>query len=82
MIASGSGIITEYDNYDLLHEDLEWFKEYMASYEAEDDHPTPTDDTMEKLIDMFEKETGKLTRNVPSSFAFRTVQSCISPFFC
>jgi hypothetical protein len=60
--AAGTGLINHLDRYDLLKEDIEWLAGYNAS--AESKRPpgsTMSEDDMEKMIDLFEREAGKIT---------------------
>lgn len=62
--AAGTGLINHLDRYDLLKEDIEWLAAYNQSAESKrPPGPTMTEDDMEKMIDLFEKEAGKITLN-------------------
>jgi hypothetical protein len=55
-------LINQLDRYDLLMEDLEWLASYNASAEAKrPPGPTMSEDDLERMIDLFEKEAGKIT---------------------
>ena len=54
--------MNQLDRYDLLQEDIEWLAAYNAAAEAKrPPGPTMSEDDMERMIDLFEKEAGKIT---------------------
>lgn len=53
-------MINMLEKYDLLMEDLEWLKTHNASCDAQK-LPPITEEEMENLMDLFEKEAGKIT---------------------
>jgi hypothetical protein len=62
---SAAGVLNEHDQYDLLLEDMEWLREYNAKQAAHSEGAIQiNEDSMELLIDTFEKSAGKLTRSV------------------
>jgi hypothetical protein len=59
---AGTGLVNHLDRYDLLKEDIEWLQTYNAAAEAKrPPGPTMTEDDMERLIDLFEHQAGKIT---------------------
>eukprot|EP00954_Amorphochlora_amoebiformis_P011200 876701-Amorphochlora_amoeboformis.AAC.1 len=56
---TGAKVITDYDQYDLLHEDVEWMNEYNKN--SKDRYPL-NEDAMEALIDLFEKQAWLVTK--------------------
>ena len=59
-LAGGTGMINMLEKYDLLLEDLEWLKTHNATCDAAK-LPPITEEEMENLMDLFEKEAGKIT---------------------
>jgi len=58
----GTGLINQLDRYDLLMEDLEWLSAYNAAAEAKrPPGPTMSEDDLERMLDLFEKEAGRIT---------------------
>ena len=50
------------DRYDLLEDDIQWLNKYNAQVKTNKlPPPVISEDDMEKCIDMFEREAGKIT---------------------
>jgi hypothetical protein len=60
-IETGAKLITDYDHYDLLKEDLDWLTDYNSKLQFK--HQL-TELQLENLIDCFEKESFKVTGHV------------------
>jgi hypothetical protein len=60
--AGGTGLINHLDRYDLLREDIEWLQLHNATAEQRRPPlPQMNEEDMERLIELFEKEAGKIT---------------------
>ena len=74
-IETGASLVTDYDHYDLLKEDIDWLTDYnnktQSKYQL-------TELQLENLIDCFEKESFKVTGQVidPSSISLLFFVEC------
>jgi len=60
----GTGLLNTHDRYDLFQEDIAWLHQLNSSAESRrPPGPTLSEDELERLIDLFEKEAGKITMN-------------------
>ena len=58
--ATPASLYSAYDHYDLLHEDVEWMSNYNTNHATSTDNKL-TEDQLEALIDLFEKDAGVIT---------------------